>query len=79
MVTGIYQAFFYRGLPRIDEKPPRPSWDYDYGCLLICDVSQKGEVGLAWKGLPRVVKNACWDGASIYVMVVRGSEAQPEP
>ena len=46
LATGIYQAF---GLPKVEEKSPRPTWDYDYACLLICDGSENGDVAQAWK------------------------------
>jgi hypothetical protein len=74
LVTGIYQAFFYRGLPSFIEKPPRPSWNYDYACLLICDGSPDGNVVTAWTSLDPQVRTACWEGANIYVMVLRGPD-----
>jgi hypothetical protein len=74
LVTGIYQAFFYRGLPSLVEKPPRPCWNYDYACLLICDGSPDGQMVEAWKSLNRQVRAACWEGASVYVMVLRGPD-----
>jgi hypothetical protein len=74
LVTGLYQAFFYRGLPAIVAKSPKPSWGYEYACLLICDLSQAGHVGAAWRAFDRGVREACWDGANIYVMVIRGTD-----
>jgi hypothetical protein len=73
LVTNIYQAFFYRSLPRIDGTAKRPAWDYDYGCLLACDASPEGTLRAAWDGLSTKVKEGFWDGANIYVMVVRPS------
>jgi hypothetical protein len=75
LATGIYQAFFYRGLPKTDEKPPRPSWDYDYACLLICDNSKERRVEAAWESLAPEVQSACWTGTNIYVMVLRGADS----
>jgi hypothetical protein len=77
LVQGIYEAFFYRGLPTRMEKPPHASWNYDYGCLLIYDGSRDGTVNEAWRSLDRQVRTACWDGANIYVMVLQGSERGP--
>jgi hypothetical protein len=74
LVKGIYQAFFYRGLPTLIEKPPRPGWSYDYACLLMCDGSRDGNVVKAWTSLDPRVRTACWEGANIYVMVLRGPE-----
>jgi hypothetical protein len=74
LVTGIYQAFFYRGLPSLVEKSPRPCWNYDYACLLICDGSPDGHIVKAWTSLDPEVRTACWEGASVYVMVLRGPE-----
>jgi hypothetical protein len=72
LVQGMYEAFFYGGLPTRMEKPPRASWNYDYGCLLIYDGSSGRSVIEAWGSLGRQVRTACWDGANIYVMVLRG-------
>ncbi len=76
LVTGIYQAFFYRGLPTVEEKPPRPSWNYDYACLLICDGSRDASMVTAWKSLDAAVRRACWEGGNIYVMVLRAPEPE---
>jgi len=72
LVTDIYQAFFYRGLPRVDAtKRGHPEWDYDYACLLVYDASSKGALTAAWDALEPAVKKSFWDGANIYVMILR--------
>jgi len=73
LATGVYQAFFYRGLPSIPETSQRRAWDYDYACLLAYDATQDGSLRKAWGTVDKVVqRNGLWDGASIYVMVLRG-------
>jgi hypothetical protein len=72
LVTGIYEVFFYRGLPPIEESEKHPAWDYDYGCLLAYDATPEGTLKDAWESLSSAVKDACWDGASVYVMILRG-------
>jgi hypothetical protein len=61
LVKGIYQCFFYRGLP----------WDYEYACFLAYDASGKGSLAKAWgeKGVAKV-REACWEGANIFVMIL---------
>jgi len=72
LVRNIYQAFFYRALPRVPGKGTRPPWDYEYGCLLACDASPSGALIEAWNSIPHSVQKGFWDGANVYVMVVRG-------
>ena len=72
LVTAIYQAFFYRGLPYVAPEKHGPAWDYDFSCLLAYDASRDGTLKAAWTGLPKEVKTGFWEGASVYVMIVRG-------
>jgi len=73
LVSDIYQAFFYRGLPFVEEtKKGRAAWDYDYACLVAYDASRDGTLKQAWEGLPRVVQGSFWSGANIYVMILGG-------
>lgn len=72
LVTNIYQAFFYRALPYIPESPKHPAWDYDYACFLAYDATEKGWLKKAWELLDKRVKEGCWEGANIYVMILRG-------
>jgi len=72
LVRDIYEAFFYRGLPRVEaSKRGHPKWDYDYACLLAYDASPNGTLLNAWDALPPSVKRSFWDGANIYVMILR--------
>jgi hypothetical protein len=72
LATNIYQAFFYRGLARIPETSRRPAWDYDYACVLAYDATPDGSMLQAWDGLRPKIGNGCWEGAGIYVMILRG-------
>jgi hypothetical protein len=71
LVTDLYQAFFYRGLPYVPATKNKPSWDYDYACLIAADASQNGTLLQSWKGLPSKVKDGFWDGANVYAMILR--------
>ena len=73
LVEGVYQAFFYLGLPRHPETAKRPAWEYDFACLLALDVSEKGGLKKAWERVSETVKAGIWDGANICVMILRGS------
>lgn len=73
LVTDIYQAIFYRGLPTVPEtKRGRAAWDYDYACLLAFDASKGGALTTAWKALPKAIRKGFWDGANIFVMILGG-------
>lgn len=74
LVKHIYQAFFYRALPRVAGSGSRPSWDYEYACLLACDASPSGVLLEAWNSIPQAVQQGFWEGANVYVMVVRAGE-----
>ncbi len=71
LVTDLYQAFFYRGLPSNYDKPNRP-WDYDYACLFAYDASSDGAFLQAWNDLDKDVRDGFWHGANVYTMVLRG-------
>jgi|GEM_PF-986327 len=73
LVTGIYQSFFYLGLPTIAERPNHPAWDYDYACFLAYDATDEGTLLQSWQSLDPKVKRGCWEGANLYVMILRGS------
>ena len=72
LATNIYQAFFYRGLARIPETLRRPAWDYEYACVLAFDATPDGAMLRAWDGLRPQIGKGCWEGAGIYVMILRG-------
>jgi hypothetical protein len=73
LVALIYQAFFYRGLPRLAATEKRPEWSYDYACLLAYDASPAATLSSTWKGLDAQTQRSFWDGANVYVMILRGS------
>jgi hypothetical protein len=76
LADGIYQTFFYRGLPFVPEKPSHPAWDYDYGCFLAYDATPEGSFLDLWNSLDRHVRSSCWDGANIFVMILSGNAGQ---
>lgn len=71
LVKGIYEAFFYRSLPFIPETQGRAAWDYDYSCFLAYDATAEGNLLRAWNSLNEIVRKGFWDGANIYVMILR--------
>jgi hypothetical protein len=74
LVRGIYQCFFYRGLPTVPKTGKPPAWDYDYACLLAYDASDEGNLIHAWEKLKERnndIATGLWDGSNIYVMVIR--------
>jgi hypothetical protein len=74
LVTNAYQAFFYRALPPDNAAVNRPPWDYDYSCLLAYDATDEGTFVKAWQSLSPAVRAGFWEGASVYIMVLRGNE-----
>jgi hypothetical protein len=71
LVEGIYQAFFYLGLAPLPERGKHAAWDYDFACFLALDASNEGGLKRAWDKLSKTVKSGIWDGANIYVMILR--------
>jgi hypothetical protein len=74
LVTDAYQAFFYRALPPDHTEDSRPDWGYDYSCLFAYDASPGGHLVEAWESLSADVKAGFWEGANVYVMILRGQE-----
>jgi hypothetical protein len=72
LVTGIYQAFFYRSLPTVPETSKHAAWDYNYACLLAYDATEQAALLKAWNSLNKKVRKSCWEGAHVYVMILRG-------
>jgi hypothetical protein len=73
LVEGVYEAAFYRGLPSAPAKNSfEPSWDYEYGCLMAYDASDNGALENAWDSVK--CKSVFWDGANIFVMIIRGAK-----
>lgn len=73
LVTGVYECFFYLGLAKLPETKRHSAWDYEYACLLAYDATESASLFNAWKGIREKVEQGFWDGAGIYVMVLRGS------
>ncbi len=74
LVRDIYQAFFYRGLPSVEEtRRGRAAWEYEYAVLLAYDASPQGTLRAAWNALPAKVRNGFWEGANLYVMILGGT------
>jgi hypothetical protein len=72
LVGDLYQAFFYRGLPKTEpKKPGLPGWDYDYACLLAFDASRDGTMKSAWNDLNPKIQRSFWESANVYVMILR--------
>jgi hypothetical protein len=70
LVGGVYEVMHYRGLPPVaPTSVSDPGWGYDYACLLACDVSESGALASTWKSV--VAKEAFWEGANVFVMIVR--------
>ena len=72
-MRNIYQAFFYLALPRLPATMRHAAWDYEFACVLAYDATHDGVLLESWNSLPASVRSACWTGANVYVMVLRGS------
>ncbi len=72
LAADIYQAFFYRGLARLPAIKKKAGWDYDYACVLAYDGTEDGALSRAWNGLRPKIGKGCWEGAGIYVIILRG-------
>jgi hypothetical protein len=70
LVKGVYETAFYRGIPPSFSED-KSEWDYDFGCLLAYDTSDGAYMQQAWDSVAS--KSMFWDGANIFVMIVRGS------
>ena len=71
LVNGIYEIFYYRGLPYSPGGTTTADWNYDYGCLIAYDASPQGHLVRAWDSV--VSKDCFWDGGNLFVMVLRGN------
>ena len=71
LVDAAYQTFFYGAQPPAGPNSAGISWDYDYSCLFACDTSEEGSLDHAWKSWTEDVRAGFWDGANIYVMILR--------
>lgn len=71
LATDLYQAFFYRGLPDVPETKKHRPWGFKYACLLAFDASRDGTLRAAWDALSAKIRKSFWEGANIYVMILR--------
>ena len=71
LVSSIYQAFFYRALPKVERSHSHAAWNYQFSCLLACDASPEASFKRAWDSLPARVQKGFWEGANVYVMILR--------
>jgi hypothetical protein len=74
LVTDLYQAFFYLGLPFVPETKRSAAWEYDYSCLLAFDASADRAFHAAWNSIEKNVRGGFWSGANIYVMILHGND-----
>lgn len=74
LVSCAYQAFYYRALPYVPPRKSSPAWNYDFACLLAYDASKNGSLREVWNSLKSEVRRGFWDGANVYVMILRGSQ-----
>jgi len=74
LVACAYQAFYYRALPYVPPRKLSPAWDYDFACLLVYDASKRGCLKAVWNSLKPEVRRGFWDGANVYVMILRGTD-----
>jgi hypothetical protein len=70
LVAGVYETAFYRGIPP-SLSEDKSGWGYDFGCFLAYDASDGAYMQQAWDSVAS--KSMFWDGANIFVMIVRGS------
>jgi hypothetical protein len=56
-------------------RPPfeAPERKYDYACLMANDASPEGTLSSAWTELHPQTRRSFWEGANVYVMILRGS------
>jgi hypothetical protein len=71
-VAGIYEAFFYRALPELQDGGRYAPWKYDYACLLAYDASPGATLKAAWKSLGPQVRESFWASGNIKVMILGG-------
>ena len=71
LVNTSYQAFFYGAQHPAGKNSSGVSWNYDYSCLFACDASEESGLIDAWNSLGDDVQNGFWEGANIYIMILR--------
>lgn len=71
LTKSLYETFYYLSLPPLPEMPPRPAWDYQYGCFLAFDASDAGSLEETWNSLAEEARVGFWENGNIFVMIVR--------
>lgn len=71
LANDIFQSFFYLALTKLEETKTHPAWNYDYSCLIACDATVDGTMIEAWLDIEEEVRRGIWDGANIFVMILR--------
>ena len=61
--------------PHLEQTKTHAAWNYEYGCVLAYDASAGGEMVQAWQSLPAKIRDACWTGANVYVVILKGGGA----
>jgi hypothetical protein len=70
LVTSVYEVVFYRGLP--PELGRARPW---FGCVLAYDACNGAYLQRVWESVES--KRLFWDGAYVFVMIVRGTNPSP--
>jgi|SRR5580704_144328 hypothetical protein len=71
IVNGIFESFFYRGLPTLLSGKEQDGSGYDFGCFLAYDASPQGSLWTAWAKINGKVAQSCLEGLNVRVMVLR--------
>jgi len=71
LVNGIFEAFFYRGVPTLLRGKEQYSSGYDYACLLAYDASPLGALQKAWREMNKDVALSLWNQLHVYIMILR--------
>ena len=74
---GFYETFFYLSCPEVEAAVKRPNWNYNFACFFAYDASEEGLLANVWEGFPEHVKSGFWEGASVYLMILRGKLDMP--
>jgi hypothetical protein len=70
LVEYLYEAFFYRALPRREENEKGPGWDYEYSCLLAYDATRNHRLANAWAQVKDGIERNFWYAGNIFVMML---------
>jgi hypothetical protein len=71
LVNGIFESFFYRGLPTLLTGKEEGGGAYDLGCFVAYDASPQGKLQEARSSINAKVAESCREGLGVRVMVLR--------